>query len=34
MALTRHLLRSDLLRDLKRNIAEGVWQGTLPSGAN
>ena len=31
MALTRHLLRSDLLRDLKRNIAEGVWQGNLPS---
>ena len=31
MALTRRLLRSDLLRDLKRNIAEGVWQVTLPS---
>ena len=31
MALTRHLLRSDLLRELKRNITEGVWQGNLPS---
>ena len=31
MALTRRLLRSDLVRDLKRNIAEGVWQGNLPS---
>ncbi|HCR28766.1 MAG TPA: hypothetical protein DIV79_01950 [Opitutae bacterium] len=31
MALARHLLRTDLLQDLKRNIADGVWQGTLPS---
>ena len=26
MALTRRLLRSDLVRDLKRNIAEGVYR--------
>ena len=31
MALTRHLLRSDLLQDLKRNIADGLWKDSLPS---
>ncbi|MCH2614154.1 MAG: substrate-binding domain-containing protein [Opitutales bacterium] len=31
MALTRHLLRSDLLQDLKRNIADGLWNDSLPS---